>query len=127
VLRAYRGSTEWLAVRLAAAFSSMEAFFAFTVLVMIPFIWPKTLLTVTFISSGLLQLIALPLIGVSGVIVGRAQDLRAAKDHKALMYEVRTMRGLFARQEQLIKALHEKLEIDIEIDVEPEPGDPGDD
>ena len=91
-----------LALRLSAMFATMECFYAFTLLVLLPLIWPRSLEVVQFISSGWLQLVALPLLAVSGVIIGTKAEERAAQDHAAIMELVS---DLHAKHD----ALHEKI------------------
>lgn len=80
-----RRFNERLALLLAEWFATMAAFYAFTVLALLPLVWPASMSVVQFISSGVLQLIALPLLAVSGVIIGRAAERRAEQDHRAIM------------------------------------------
>lgn len=91
-----------LALRLSALFATMGCFYAFTVLALLPLLWPQSLNVVQFISSGWLQLVALPLLAVSGVIIGTKAEERAAQDHAALMELVS---DLHAKHD----ALHEKI------------------
>ncbi len=89
-----RRFNEWLAIHLAEAFATMTAFYGFTCLALLPLVWPQSMSVVQFVSSGVLQLIALPLLAVSGVIIGRKADARAEQDHAALV--------------ELLAALHAK-------------------
>lgn len=64
-----------IAIYLSAAFSTMTCFWVFLALALLPLIVPRLMPEVQFISSGVLQLIALPLIAVAGKII---QDQQAA-------------------------------------------------
>jgi hypothetical protein len=104
-----RHFNEWLAVHLSEMFATMVAFYLFTVLALLPLAWPASMPYVQFISSGVLQLIALPLLAVSGVIIGRKADARAEADHQAI---TELLAALHANQVALhdkTDALHAKL------------------
>ena len=85
---------DWLAMHLSKAFATMWFFWFCLLLTLLPISWPASLPIVQFISSGVLQLIALPLLAVYGVILGRAAEQRAAQDHAAIM--------------ELVQELHDK-------------------
>ena len=85
---------DWLAIRLSSVFATMGFFWFCLLLSLLPLKWPETMQAVQFVSSGVLQLIALPLLAVSGVIIGRKAEARAEQDHEALM--------------ELVQALHDK-------------------
>ncbi|MDD2878790.1 MAG: hypothetical protein PHZ23_16355 [Acidiphilium sp.] len=85
---------EWLALRMSAIFATMWCFWVVEIVVLLPLVWPRSLPFVQFVSSGWFQAIALPLLAVSGVIIGRKADARAEADHQAIM--------------ELVAALHDK-------------------
>lgn len=87
-------ANDWLAIKLSAQFATMAAFYVFAVLSLMPLVWPASMAVVQFVSSGVLQLVALPLLAVSSVIIGRKAEARAEQDHAALM--------------ELVTALHAK-------------------
>ncbi|MDE2343605.1 MAG: hypothetical protein KGL63_09495 [Betaproteobacteria bacterium] len=68
-----------IALYLSAAFSTMTCFWAFLGLALLPLIVPRLMPEVQFISSGVLQLIALPLIAVAGKIIQDQQAAHAAE------------------------------------------------
>ena len=80
----------WLAVNLSKWFSTMACFYAFCVLALLPLAWPKLLPVVQFVSSGFLQLVALPLLAVAAKIIQdqqshiKAQSEQHAADIAAL-------------------------------------------
>lgn len=73
----------WLAIRLSAIFSTMACFYAFLLLALLPLVDPKILPVVQFISSGVLQLVALPLLAVAAKII-QDQQAQHASDIAAL-------------------------------------------
>ena len=62
---------------------TMVFFFICIVLATIPLVWAKLMPLVSYISSGYLQLIYLPLILVSGTIASKVSDIRSIRDFKA--------------------------------------------
>jgi len=82
---------EWLAVRLAAAFSTMWCFWAFNALAFLPVIWPRSLDVVQFISSGWLQLVSLPLLGVSAAVSHHKIRKRIEQHHEAVISHINTL------------------------------------
>lgn len=100
-----RRLNELIAMRLSAWFSTMWCFWAFNVLALLPVFWPASLQVTQFISSGYLQLIALPLLAVAGVILGRSAEARAQQDHLAIMAEVETLKAMQAEQHQILGLL----------------------
>jgi len=103
----WRHFNEITAVRLSAWFATMECFWAFNALALLPVFWPASLQITQFISSGYLQLIALPLLAVAGVILGRTAEARAQQDHLAIMAEVETLKAMQAEQHQILQLLKE--------------------
>lgn len=76
---------DWVAVKISDMFSTMGCFWAFCILALIPLVVPKLLPEVQFISSGFLQLVALPLLAVAAKI-----NNDQAKQHQqdlALLHE----------------------------------------
>ena len=69
-----RAFNEWLAVKMSDAFSTMACFWAFTALALLPFVWPRSMAVVQFISSGVLQLVALPLLAVAVRVINDKAD-----------------------------------------------------
>jgi hypothetical protein len=76
---------ELVAIKLSSWFASMACFWAINVLCILPLIWPRMTTAVQLISSSWFQAIALPLLAVSGVIIGKRAEIRAEQDHIALM------------------------------------------
>ena len=71
-------ANEYLATHLAQAFATMACFWVFLILSLLPLFWRASMPVVQFISSGVLQLIALPLIAVAGKIIQDQQAQHAA-------------------------------------------------
>lgn len=69
-----------VALSVTTKVGSMGFFFACVILVTIPLIFTQAISTVQYISSGILQLILLPLIMVGQNLQGRNAELRAQHD-----------------------------------------------
>ncbi|HTQ70638.1 MAG TPA: hypothetical protein VMH92_03990 [Acidocella sp.] len=83
----------------------MGAFWAFLALALLPTIWPASMAAVQFISSGVLQLVALPLLAVSGILLGRAAETRAQADHEAIMAEMVILKEMQAELHSVLTAV----------------------
>ena len=102
-----RALNEWLALKLSAGFSSMATFWAFNILTFVPLAFPSLLAIVQFISSGYLQLVALPLLAVSNALTFKMTEARAQQDHIAIMAEMEMLKSLLASQVCELKLLKE--------------------
>ena len=100
-----RSANERLAIRLSGWFSTMACFYAFVVLALLPVAWPASMDVVQFVSSGVLQLVALPLLAVSAVVIGRKAEARAEQDHDALMEELAAVRRLLEEEDEALVLL----------------------
>jgi len=111
IFRIWTGFNEWVALHLGEFFSSMLCFWSFNFIAILPFIWPSSLQIAQYISSGYLQLVALPLLAVVTRLTGRAAEARAQADHLAIMGEVETLKAIGAKQDKTLQFLHEKLDL----------------
>lgn len=117
-----------IAGRANAIFASMGFFWFCLVLTLLPLKWPVTMPFVQYASSGVLQLIALPLIGVGTILAARASDQLAKEQHDAAMETMQNVRAMLAEVQQLHIELHVKLdaraerETSVAADVEPDQG-----
>jgi len=103
-------ANEWVALRLGGFLGSMYAFWVFNLIALLPFIWPASLSIAQYVSSGYLQLVALPLLAVVTVLTGRGAEARAQADHEAIMGEVETLRAIQSSQNQILSELHARGE-----------------
>ena len=71
----------------AAALESAACVYAFFVIPLVPLLWPATLSVVQFVSSGVLQLVALPVLAVAGEMQG-ARTRREAEEQHAEMRDL---------------------------------------
>ncbi len=98
-----------IALRSNAIFATMGFFWFCLVFSLIPLKWPATMPFVQYASSGVLQLVALPLLGVGTVLAARASDRLAKEQHDAVMETVNDMHELMTEIHQMHTELNAKL------------------
>ena len=76
---------ERIAISITKAMGTMWCAYAFLMLALLPLVVPSTETWVQYLSSALLQLVALPILAVGQTLLGRAAEARAIQDHAALM------------------------------------------
>jgi len=99
---------DWVALKLGAGFSTMWAFWLFNLIALLPLAFPEILPVAQYVSSGYLQLVALPLLGVVTALTGRAAESRAAADHLAIMGEVETLKAIQGEQHAILQILQHR-------------------
>jgi hypothetical protein len=105
-----------IALRSNAIFATMGFFWFCLLFSLIPLKWPATLPFVQYASSGVLQLIALPLLGVGTVLAARASDRLAKEQHDAVMETVSDLHVLMAELHQMHQELSAKVTDALEDD-----------
>jgi hypothetical protein len=85
-----------IALRSNQIFATMGFFWFCLVFSLIPLKWPGTMPFVQYASSGVLQLVALPLLGVGTVLAARASDRLAKEQHDAVMETVADLHEVMA-------------------------------
>jgi hypothetical protein len=98
-----------IAVRSNAIFASMGFFWLCLVFSLLPLKWPVVMPFVQYASSGVLQLIALPLLGVGTIIAARSSDRLAKEQHDAVMETVSNMHILMTEIHQMHQELVAKV------------------
>jgi hypothetical protein len=99
-----------IALRSNAIFATMGFFWFCLVFALIPLKWPATMPFVQYASSGVLQLVALPLLGVGTVLAARASDRLAREQHDAVMETVTDMHTLMTELHQMHVELTKKVD-----------------
>jgi len=99
-----------IALRSNQIFATMGFFWFCLVFSLIPLKWPGSLPFVQYASSGVLQLIALPLLGVGTVLAARSSDRLAKEQHDAVMETVADLHALMAELHQMHTELTAKVE-----------------
>lgn len=98
-----------IALRANAVFATMGFFWFCLILTLLPLKWPATMPFVQYASSGVLQLVALPLLGVGTLLAARASDKLAKEQHDAVMETVNDVREMLSELHQLHLDLHIKV------------------
>jgi hypothetical protein len=107
-----------IALRSNAIFATMGFFWFCLVFSLIPLKWPATMPFVQYASSGVLQLVALPLLGVGTVLAARASDRLAKEQHDAVMETVTDMHELMTEIHQMHTELAAKLGMKVAAEAE---------
>lgn len=98
-----------IAIRANAVFATMGFFWFCLILTLIPLKWPAVMPFVQYASSGVLQLVALPLLGVGTILAARSSDQLAKEQHDAVMETVNDVREMLSELHQLHLDLHIKV------------------
>ena len=78
----------------AAALATPECVWAFLAIARLPAAWPASLNVVQFVSSGVLQLVALPVLAVAGSLDARRLARQADEQHRAAMAMLAEMHAI---------------------------------
>lgn len=103
---------EKIAYRATKIFGSMGTFWIFTAWAFLPLlpILKDYKETILYISSGFIQLVALPLIMVGQEILGRSSEKRAQADHETLQDQFSKIKILMEEIKDMHKDTHKLLE-----------------
>ena len=103
---------ERLAVAGTRAFGSMGAVWAclgWSLLPLLPgMAWCRE--AVLYASAGVVQLVALPLLMVGGIVLNRVSEERAAEDHATIRAEFQLLKEEHAEARRLRREVHARLE-----------------
>jgi len=99
-----------IALRSNQIFATMGFFWFCLVFSLIPLKWPGTMPFVQYASSGVLQLVALPLLGVGTVLAARASDRLAKEQHDAVMETVSDLHELMSELHKMHVELTAKVD-----------------
>lgn len=102
-----------LALFITEKVGSMGFFFACVVLVTIPLLFTSTMSFVQYLSSGILQLILLPLIIVGQNLQGRHAELRAEHDYETNVKaekEIETILLHLEKQDEMMLDILKRIE-----------------
>lgn len=94
---------DWIAVKANQIFATMGFFWFCFIFSLLPLKWPALMPFVQYASSGVLQLVALPLLGVGTIISARDAMQQSKEQHDAVMLTLSVVR-------QLHDDLHAKLD-----------------
>jgi len=98
-----------IAIRSNQVFATMGFFWFCLIFSLLPLKWPAVMPFVQYASSGVLQLIALPLLGVGTILAAKSSDKLAKEQHDAVMETVKDMQILMAEIHQMHRELALKV------------------
>lgn len=113
VHRSHMSQLDKMALAVTNIVGTMGFFFACVLLVIIPIIFRSTLPIVQYISSGILQLILLPLILVGQNLQSRHAELRAQHDYETNVKaekEIETILMHLEKQDQMMLDILQRIE-----------------
>jgi len=99
-----------IALRSNQIFATMGFFWFCLIFSLLPLRWPAAMPFVQYASSGVLQLIALPLLGVGTILAAKSSDKLAQEQHDAVMETVTNMHTLMTEIHQLHVELTAKVQ-----------------
>lgn len=91
---------DFVAAQTTLLMSTMWCVYVFLAWSLIPLAFPHLQNVVFYVSGGVIQLVALPLIMVGQNVISRSAEARAQQDHETLMAEF-----------EEIKAMHQELHL----------------
>lgn len=89
----FHNFNDWLARHTVAAMSSMFCVYAFMIWSLLPSLDAKWEQIVFYVSGGVIQLVALPLIMVGQKLEGKDNDRRSKQDHEMLKRILKHVEG----------------------------------
>jgi uncharacterized membrane protein len=98
--------TERIALKVAAVFGSVPMFVGCALWLSLAFIVPSLRSLVFFVSSAVIQLLALPLLGVASNLLSKQSEARADADYQVNVQAYQDTEAILAA----IAALNAKLE-----------------
>ena len=99
---------DWLAIKLTLGMSTMWCVYAFFALAVLPTFIPGIEQVCMYISSTVIQLVALPCILVGQSLLNKKSERRAAQDHATLMKNLAMLQQLVADSHKVLR--EEKVE-----------------
>lgn len=107
-----KASNEKFAAFCTRMFGSMGMFYVFlmwSILPILPAIAPYKDF-ILYVSSGVIQLAALPLLMVGGIVLNRASEKRAEEDHITLLKEFAETKHLHTEIKKIVHEINESHE-----------------
>jgi uncharacterized membrane protein len=99
-------ATERIALRVGGFFGSVPMFIACALWLSLAFLVPHMYAVVFFVSSGVIQLMALPLLGIGSNLISKQSEARADADYQVNVQAYQDTEAILAA----IAALNVKLE-----------------
>ena len=116
----YKRITEKLGKKLSDSLSTMEMFYIVTFLVLFPLFFqrPDTLISwIQYISTAMLQAIALPLLGYTTKKSGESQEKVIMETHDLLMKELQEAKEHSKEQMEILEEIKQIHKVLLEHDI----------
>lgn len=96
---------EKIATHITLAFGTMWCTYLFLIIAIIPLFAKSTTEFIIYLSSGVIQLVALPLISVGQNYLNRASESRARNDHLTLLKQFNEIKKMTIQQNEALADL----------------------
>ena len=113
ILTILNSANDWIAIKSNAVFATMGFFWFCLIFSLLPLKYPASMPFVQYASSGVLQLIALPLLGVGTILASRSSDRLAKEQHDAVLESHEEIKALLAEDDKIevrLSAIEAKLD-----------------
>lgn len=89
-------------------FGSMGAFYLFAIWSLLPLVPALAHFkdSILYVSSGVIQLVALPLLMVGGIVLNQRTEERAESDHITILKEFQEIRQIHAEMRAMLDDVH---------------------
>jgi uncharacterized membrane protein len=91
---------DWIGLNLTLAMGSMWCVYAFIMIAVAPLFAPGLEQFCIYLSTTIIQLVALPAILVGSNLLSQKAEVRAEQDHNAVMEIVQDIRGMMSEEQQ---------------------------
>lgn len=100
---AIRKANNAIALKVTNVMATMACVYAFTIWALLPLAIPKLQPLVFYVSGGIIQLVALPMIMVGQSVMGKRAERRAQNDHDMLIEQLRKIREMAEDMRSLLR------------------------
>lgn len=104
-----------IAVKTTVAMSTMWCVYVFTIWSLLPVAFHDLTNFCFYVSGGIIQLVALPLIMVGQKVMGAKAEDRAERDHNALMEEIDLLKQVLCDNHEMLALLHEVVKVQVTV------------
>ena len=95
-------ASDKIAIGITHSMSSMWCVYAFLIWSLIPLVWHGAEAVVFYVSGGVIQLVALPMIMVGQSLLGKKAERRAEQDHQMIMQSLAEVREIDEKLARLV-------------------------
>lgn len=110
IKKVYNKINDYIGGKLSFALSTMEMFWLVLIIVLLPLLWQRpdsSIAWVQYISTAILQAVALPLLGYTTKKSGESQEKVIKDTHDILMKELSETKHMHKEQMCIIKEIKE--------------------